>query len=162
MAGTIIWSLSVRSVGSDRAAGCWWSDRPVSTRPLLRPVCGWKHGGSGHWPVLNSSLFTTFYLALVALVPLGYTPPLNLIQIHHWDPAPPPNLNIVPAPLLWDDIPSHHTAVRPCSRALAALPVKRVSVERLFSAIRLLLSDLWSRLRQDAVEAKPSLRTNMI
>ena len=34
------------------------------------------------------------------------------------------------------------TAVQPCSLALAALPVKQVSVERLFSAIRLLLSDL--------------------
>ena len=41
-----------------------------------------------------------------------------------------------------DVIPSNPTAVRPCSLALAALPVTQVSVERLFSAMRLLLSDL--------------------
>ena len=58
--------------------------------------------------------------------------------------------------------PSYPTAVRPCSLALAALPVTQVSVERLFSAMRLLLSDLRSRLKQDAVEAMLLLRTNMI
>ena len=54
------------------------------------------------------------------------------------------------------------TAVRPCKLELAALPVAQVSVERLFSAKRLLLSDLRSRLKQDAVEAVLLLRTSMI
>ena len=63
---------------------------------------------------------------------------------------------------VWDVIPSYPTAVHPCSLALAALPVTRVSAERLFSAMRLLLSDLRSRLKQDAVKAMLLLRTNMI
>ena len=57
---------------------------------------------------------------------------------------------------MWDVIPSYPTAVRPCSLALAALPVTQVSVERLFS-MRLLLSR--SRLKKDAVEAMLLLRT---
>ena len=52
-----------------------------------------------------------------------------------------------------DVIPPNPTAVRLCSLALAALPVTYVSVERLFSAVRLLLRDLRSWLKQDAVEA---------
>ena len=52
--------------------------------------------------------------------------------------------------------------VRPCNLALAALPVAQVSIERLFSAIRLLLSDPRSRLKQDAVEAMLLLHTSMI
>ena len=52
--------------------------------------------------------------------------------------------------------------MRPCNLALAALLVTQVSVERLFSAMRLLLSDLLSRLNQDAVEAVFLLRTSMI
>ena len=64
---------------------------------------------------------------------------------------------------VWDVIPSYRTAVRPCSLALAALPVTQVSVERLFSAMKLLLSDLRSRLMQDsAVGAMLLLRANMI
>ena len=60
-------------------------------------------------------------------------------------------------------IPSHPTAVRPCSSlALAALLVTQVSVERLFSAMRLLLSDLRSLLKQDTVEAVLLLRTSII
>jgi hypothetical protein len=39
--------------------------------------------------------------------------------------------------------------------------VTQVSVERLFSAMRLLLSDLRSLLKQDAVEAMLLLRANM-
>ena len=35
---------------------------------------------------------------------------------------------------VWNVIPSYPTAVRPCSLALAALPVTQVSVERPFSA----------------------------
>ena len=57
---------------------------------------------------------------------------------------------------MWDVIPSYPTAVRPCSLALAALPVTQVNVERLFSAMRLLLSD------PRAVQAILVLRTNMI
>ena len=52
--------------------------------------------------------------------------------------------------------------MRPCILALAALPVTQVSVERLFSEMRLLLSGQRSRLKQDAVEAMFLLRTNMI
>ena len=63
---------------------------------------------------------------------------------------------------VWDVISSYPTAVRPCSLALVALPVTQVSVERLFSAIRLLLSDLRYWLMQDAVEAMFLLRTNII
>ena len=36
----------------------------------------------------------------------------------------------------------------------------QVSAERLFSAMRLLLTDLWSRLKQSVVEAILLLRTN--
>ena len=54
---------------------------------------------------------------------------------------------------MWDVIPSYPTALRLCNFTLAALPVTQVGVERLFSAVRLPLSDLLSRLRQDAVEA---------
>ena len=65
---------------------------------------------------------------------------------------------------MWEDIPSYPTAVRPCSVVLAVIPVTQVSVERLFSAMWLLLSDLWTRLKQDAVETMLLLllRTNMI
>ena len=52
-----------------------------------------------------------------------------------------------------DVIPSYPIAVRPCSLALAALPVTQVSTERLFSAMRLLQSGLRSRFKQNAVEA---------
>ena len=61
-----------------------------------------------------------------------------------------------------DVIPSYTTAVRLCNQALAAIPVAQISVERLFSAMRLLLYDLRSLLKQDAVEAMLLLRTNMI
>ena len=62
----------------------------------------------------------------------------------------------------WDVIPSYPTAVRPCSLALAALPVTQVSVERLLSAMRLFLSDLRSRLKQDSIVAMLPLHTNVI
>ena len=62
---------------------------------------------------------------------------------------------------VWDVIPLYPTAVRPSSLALAALPVA-VSVERFVSPMRLLLSNLRSRLKQDAVEAMLQLRTKMI
>ena len=39
----------------------------------------------------------------------------------------------------WDVIPSYPTAVRLSNLALSALPMTQVSVERLFSAMRLLL-----------------------
>ena len=52
--------------------------------------------------------------------------------------------------------------MRLCNLGLAALLVTQVSVERLFSIMRLLLSDLQSRLKQDAVEEVLLLRTSMI
>ena len=62
---------------------------------------------------------------------------------------------------VWDVIPSYLTAVRPCSLALAVLPVTQVNVERLF-AMKPLLSGLLSRLKQDAVEAMLLLCANII
>ena len=56
---------------------------------------------------------------------------------------------------VWYVNPSYPTAVRPCSLTLAPLPVTQVSVERLFAAMRLLLSNLRSRFKQDTVEALP-------
>ena len=44
---------------------------------------------------------------------------------------------------VWDVIPSYPTVVRPCSLALAVLPVTQVNVERLFS-MKPLLSGLLS------------------
>ena len=61
---------------------------------------------------------------------------------------------------VWDAIPSYPNAVRSCSLAPAALPVTQVSVERLFSAMRLLLLGMQSWIKQDAVET--ILCTNMI
>ena len=63
----------------------------------------------------------------------------------------------------WDVIPFYPTAVRLSDQALAALPVTQVSgVERLFSAMRLLQSDLRSWHKQNTVEAMLLLHTNMI
>ena len=49
----------------------------------------------------------------------------------------------------------------PCS-VLAALPVTQVSIERLFSAMKLLLTDLQSGLKPDVVEAMLVLCTNLL
>ena len=65
----------------------------------------------------------------------------------------PPSVEIFTKKDALDVIPSYPTAVRLCNQALAVLLVTQVSVERLFSAMRLLLWDLRSRLKQDAVEA---------
>ncbi len=46
------------------------------------------------------------------------------------------------------------------ARALSALPVTQVSVERPFSALKIILSDTRSRLKADLVEAILFLRTN--
>ena len=62
----------------------------------------------------------------------------------------------------WDVIPSYPTAVRLSNQAIAALPSTLVSVERLFFSMRLLLEDLGSLLKQNAVEAMLLLHTNMI
>ena len=74
----------------------------------------------------------------------------------------PLSVEIVTKSDVWDVIPSYPTAVRRCCLALAALPVTRVSVEWLFPAMRLLQSDLRFWPKQDAAEAMPLLRTNMI
>ena len=76
---------------------------------------------------------------------------------------PPPTLFVTFRCVVRHPIVLLPPAGRPCSIALAALPVTQVSVERLLSALRLLfLSDLWPRLEQDAVEAMLLLYTNMI
>ena len=62
---------------------------------------------------------------------------------------------------VWDLIKAYPEEVQDCCFTLAALPVTQVSVERLFSAMKLLLTDLRSRLKPDAVEAMLMLRTNM-
>ena len=62
----------------------------------------------------------------------------------------------------WVVITSYPSAVRLSNQALDTPPETQVIVERLFSAMRLFLSDLRSLLKQDAVEAMLRLRTNMI
>ena len=60
-------------------------------------------------------------------------------------------------------IPLYPTVVRPFScLTLAALPVMQVRIERFCSAMRLLLWDLRSWLKQDTVEATLRFRTNRI
>ena len=61
---------------------------------------------------------------------------------------------------VWELIESYPADVRPVCYALAAMPVTQVSVERLFSAMKLLITNLRSRLKEDAVEAMLLLRTN--
>ena len=46
------------------------------------------------------------------------------------------------------------------SKLLSSLPTTQVSVERLFSSVKLLLSDLRSRLRPDIVDSVLFLRSN--
>ena len=63
----------------------------------------------------------------------------------------------------WDVHPIlPHCGAAPCSLVLAALPVTQVSVEWLFSAMRLLLLGLRSWLKQVAVERMLLFHTNMI
>ena len=62
----------------------------------------------------------------------------------------------------WDERLGFLTKGRGISdHALAALPVTQASVER-FSAMRLLLLDLRSLLKRDAIEAMLLVRTSMI
>lgn len=62
---------------------------------------------------------------------------------------------------VWEVMKSYPDGVKvPCS-VLAALPVTQVSVERLFSAMKLLITDLRSRLKPDVVDAMLLLRTNL-
>lgn len=61
---------------------------------------------------------------------------------------------------VWDIVGQYPGIIQPASMALAALPVTQVSVERLFSAMKLLLTDLRSRLKGDILEAMLLLRSN--
>ena len=61
---------------------------------------------------------------------------------------------------VWDIVGKYPEIIQPASMALAALPVTQVSVERLFSAMKLLLTDLRSRLKGDILEAMLLLRSN--
>ena len=62
---------------------------------------------------------------------------------------------------VWQVITRYPASTQPCSTVLASLPVTQVSVERLFSAMKLLLTDLRSRLKPDIVEAMLLIRSNM-
>ena len=63
---------------------------------------------------------------------------------------------------VWEVMRSYPDGVKvPCS-VLAALPVTQVSIERLFSAMKLLLTDLQSGLKPDVVEAMLVLCTNLL
>nr|XP_057906399.1 uncharacterized protein LOC131103824 [Doryrhamphus excisus] len=61
---------------------------------------------------------------------------------------------------VWSIIGKYPAAVQTTSLALAALPTTQVSVERLFSAMKLLLTDLRSRMKEDIVEAMLLIRSN--
>ena len=59
-----------------------------------------------------------------------------------------------------DVIPKYPVQLQEAAWVLTALPPTQVSVERLFSALRILVSDLRSTLGPDVVEAILLLRTN--
>ena len=61
---------------------------------------------------------------------------------------------------IWGVISSYPNEIRNECFDISALPVTQVSVERLFSAMRILLSDLRSRLKSDIVDAILFLKNN--
>ena len=65
---------------------------------------------------------------------------------------------------VWTVIETNETypvAIRECCQTLAAFPVTQVSVERLFSVMKLLVHDLRSRMKPDVIEAMLLLRTDI-
>ena len=84
------------------------------------------------------------------------------------DPDPDPHFNADPDPdprrlkkpletLIKEDYPEE---LREVALLLRAMPVTQVSVERLFSALRLLKSERRSRLKEDVLKAILVLKAN--
>lgn len=63
---------------------------------------------------------------------------------------------------VWDVIPRYPSGSQQFSYFLGALLVTQVSVERLFSAMKLIITDLRSRLKPDVVEAMLLIRSNLL
>ena len=70
------------------------------------------------------------------------------------------NLGRLKGATVWDVISRYLTELQPASLVLASLPVTQVSVERVYSAMKLLTSRLRPRLKNDIVEAMLLLRSN--
>ena len=61
---------------------------------------------------------------------------------------------------VYDVISNYPERVQHVTWVISALPVTQISVERLFSALKILLIDARSRLKADLVKAILFLRTN--
>ena len=61
---------------------------------------------------------------------------------------------------LKDPISSYPIAIKEVARLLQAMPPTQVSVERLFSALKLQKSDLRNRIKADALDALLLLKAN--
>ena len=59
-----------------------------------------------------------------------------------------------------DPFASYPIAIREVSRLLQAMPPTQVSVERLFSALKLQKADLRNRIKADALDALLLLKAN--
>ena len=62
---------------------------------------------------------------------------------------------------LFEAIDLYPEEIKEVSRLLATMPVTQVSVERLFSALKLLKSDLRSKLKDDIISDVLLLRANL-
>lgn len=63
-------------------------------------------------------------------------------------------------PNVWDIIKSYPEIVQPVARVVSCLPSTQVSVERMFSHLKLVLRDNRARMGNDLTEAIVFLRTN--
>ena len=70
------------------------------------------------------------------------------------------NMGRMKGATVWDIIEHYPDPLKSTSMVMAALPATQVSVERLFSAMKLLLTDLRSRLKEDILEAMLLIRCN--
>ena len=61
---------------------------------------------------------------------------------------------------VWDVIQMYPENIREVAQVVSCLPPTQVSVERLFSALRFLVSDLRSSMAEDLVDSILFLRTN--
>ena len=62
---------------------------------------------------------------------------------------------------LFEAINSYPEDLQDVSRLLATMPVTQVSVERLFSALKILKSDLRNKLKDDIIDDVLLLRANL-
>lgn len=58
-------------------------------------------------------------------------------------------------------LPLYPESVRNVARTLTAMPPTQVSIGRLFSALKIIKSDLRASMKKDLIEAVLFLRTNM-